>query len=100
MVSTEEDQQACHTESGPVSGNADALKSAALVFASIVVYSLLIGVVNYEAATLLFLASMMLLLRFARISWILVIAGGLMGLLWGIFFHLLGVSRPDSIFFS
>ncbi len=99
-VNTEKDRPTCKSESGLVSGDADALKAAALVFVSIAVYSMLIGVVNYEVATILFLTSMMLLLKFARIGWIFVIAGGFMGLLWGIFFHLLGVSRPDSIFFS
>lgn len=76
-----------------------ALKSAGLVFGSIGLYALFILLINYEAATVIFLTAMMLLLGFSRKRWILVIACGLMLLLWAIFFHMLGVTRPDSFFF-
>ncbi len=76
-----------------------ALKSAGLVFGSIGLYALLVRIVNYEAATVIFLATMMLVLRFPKKRWVIVIACGLMGLLWAIFFHLLGVTRPESFFF-
>lgn len=77
-----------------------ALRSAGLVFGSIGLYTLFILLINYEAATVIFLAAMMLVLGFARKRWILVIACGLMLLLWAIFFHMLGVTRPDSFFFG
>lgn len=80
-------------------GDISALKSAGLVFGSIGLYSLFVGLVNYEAATVIFLATMMLVLRFPKKRWIIVIACGLMALLWAIFFHLLGVTRPESLFF-
>lgn len=77
----------------------DTLKSAGLVFGSIIAYGSLVAVINYEAATLLFLASMILMLGFRRIVWTAAVSLGLTALLYFIFFRLLGVSRPESLFF-
>ena len=77
----------------------DTLKSAGLVFGSIIAYGSMVAVINYEAATVLFLAMMMLLLGFTRIVWTTGISLGLTALLYFIFFRLLGVSRPESLFF-
>lgn len=90
----------CSAEFDGFGGDINALKSAGLVFGSIGIYTLLVRLVNYEIATVIFLTAMMLVLRFSRKRWIIVISCGLMALLWAIFFHLLGVTRPESLFFG
>lgn len=75
------------------------IKSAGQVFGSIISYGLIVALINYEAATVLFLATMMLLLGFKRTAWTAGISLGLTALLYSIFFKLLGVSRPESLFF-
>lgn len=77
----------------------DTIKSAGLVFGSIISYGLVVALINYEAATVLFLATMMLLLGFRGTLWTAGISLGLTALLYSIFFKLLGVSRPESLFF-
>ncbi|SDP64467.1 tripartite tricarboxylate transporter TctB family protein [Desulforhopalus singaporensis] len=90
----------CSVASEKSSADKTALASAGLVFGSIGIYALLVGLVNYEAATVIFMATMMPVLRFSKKRWIIVISCGLMALLWAIFFHLLGVTRPESLIFG
>lgn len=75
------------------------LKSAGLTFGSIIAYGLLVMVVNYEVSSVVFLAGMMFVLGFRKPLPIGGLSVGLTILLYGIFFRLLGVSRPESIFF-
>lgn len=76
-----------------------AIRSAGMVFVSIVVYGVLLMLVNYEVASVTYLVAMMLLFGFKRPLAICGIAAGLTLLLYVVFFHLLGVSRPESLFF-
>lgn len=76
------------------------LRSAGLVFGSIIVYGLLMSVINYEAASVAFLAVMMTVLGFKKPLAAAGLSVGLMALLYAIFFKLLGVSRPESILFQ
>ncbi len=76
------------------------LKWGGFVFCSIITYGLLMSVINYEAATMVFLASLMILLGFKRPLAVAGLSGGLMLFLYVIFFKLLGVSRPESLFFQ
>lgn len=79
------------------SSEAQALKMAVFVFGSIIAYGLLMEFINYEAATVVFLAGIISLLGFRRPFWLAGISVLLMVLLYGIFFELLGVPRPDSL---
>lgn len=76
------------------------LKSAGLVFGSIIAYGLLMTVVNYETASVIFLAAMITILGLKKPLLAGGLSVGLMLLLYGIFFRLLGVSRPESLFFQ
>ena len=81
-------------------GDLLSLKSAGLVFTSIIAYGFLMSAINYEAASIVFLMSMMVILGFRKPLAVAGLSIGFMLLLYTIFFKLLGVSRPESIFFQ
>ncbi len=76
------------------------LSSAALVFTSIAAYTLGIYLVNYEITTALFLFLFMLALGYRKITVMVVTSLSLTLSLYLIFFEILAVARPDSLFFS
>jgi len=75
------------------------LRSAGFVFGSIIAYGLLMSLINYEAASVIFLVTMMVALGFKKPLPVAGISLGFMLLLYTIFFKLLGVSRPESLWF-
>lgn len=81
------------------SSETQALRMAAFVFGSIIAYGLLVKTINYEISTVVFLGVLMRVLGFRRPVWLVAVPLLLMVLLYGIFFELLGVPRPDSIWF-
>ncbi|NRA19655.1 MAG: tripartite tricarboxylate transporter TctB family protein [Oceanospirillaceae bacterium] len=76
------------------------LNSATLVFSSIAAYTLSIYLVNYEIATALFLFFFMLALGYRKIAVMVATSLSLTFSLYLIFFEILAVARPDSLFFT
>ncbi len=87
------------TDASTLSAEWRAIRSAGMVFTSIIIYGLLLTLVNYELASIIYLAAMMLIFGFRRPVITGSISVGLTVLLYTIFFHLLGVSRPESLLF-
>lgn len=83
-----------------VTDDIDKIKSAGLVFGSIIAYGIVVKLVNYEIATMLFLGALIFLLGFKKKFLTILIACSLTIFLYFIFFKLLGVSRPESLFFQ
>ncbi|GEA51634.1 hypothetical protein VIN01S_24380 [Vibrio inusitatus NBRC 102082] len=75
------------------------IKSAIGVFVGIIAYSVTLRLVNYEIATVLFLGIAIWTLGYRKIVPVLLIALGLSAGLHFVFFELLSVSRPESLFF-
>ena len=76
------------------------LITALSIFIGLVIYSLGIGILNFEISTPLFLIGFMWLAGYRNLNWILSISFVVTALLYFIFFNFLAVSRPESMFFG
>ncbi len=75
------------------------IKSAITVLVGIIGYALMIRLVNYEISTTMFLGIAIWLLGYRKVVPVTLISLGLSAGLHFVFFELLSVSRPDSVFF-
>ncbi|MGF1698812.1 tripartite tricarboxylate transporter TctB family protein [Photobacterium makurazakiensis] len=100
--SRKSNEDAKSSDTIPVGLSADEriqVKSALGVFGGIIAYALTVSLVNYEIATALFLACTMWSLGYRKVIPVLALAVGLSAGLYFVFFELLSVSRPESLFF-